>query len=801
MKKCLLGSVLWCELGVAVALAAVPPADVVVSRAEEVQAFNVGDALVFDGQTLKVLTSFSTERDIWLESQANIEVGSGVRFELAGEVAARAQSNVKLHKWGPGTLRVAGENGYHGITLLREGVLNVARGAALGDHFYVVEQFAGTELQMDDGASLQNFIQIRPSTLEQALPGLDGVAQWRVDKGTAVFQREVNSRVPIRKVGAGTLRLQDMVMGSPELLVQQGALAIDSSTDARVTVATGARVEGSGELGRLSVLEGGVAAPGSRDAVGSMIVWGDARFASDSTYHVNAHADGRADMLWVGGVATLDGRVQAQAADGDWADESRYRILRAEGGLGDSRFSQVETDLAFLDPALEYDANTVYLSLRRNDKQPGDLGETPEEQDVGDAITPPSRPRNPPTRPPQPPNPETPKPDPKPDPDPKPQPESKPAVSPNPPPATQTVTPSPLQDAIEGMSVTQVRSLLHQSRGDWHVSLRSFMLEDGRHVRQAVLDNGRDGWFQQAQVAGGWRSWGQAYASTGSRSAASGVQADRHHSRGLVLGLESTEGWRPGLVLAAQSAHLKRQQGEASARTRNLHIGLSARKELDAMQITAAVLRTWHRIDSQRRVLAGAVRESHRADFTGRSWQMMFEIVPALHRWLRPSVSSQHDPDSSANPAPGLLRHLRPYLRHEWMRLKLPAYQEGEGLSAHGVLPSRTHMHASTLGLRFGQGKPDATTPSWWEADLGWRHVWGDGRVHSTQYFLNGEGGAAAGRRFSSEGRPLSRDAFRLSLEAGVAPGRDSRMALRYAGLYGGGYRDHTAWLDVRWTF
>ena len=799
MKKCLIGSVLCFDLGVSLAMAARLP-DVVVRGLEDVQAFDVAEPLVFDGQALKVWTSFSTDRDIWLESQANIEVGSGVRFELAGEVGAKPQSNVRLQKWGAGTLRMTGANGYHGITLLREGVLNVGRGAALGDRFYVVEQFAGTELRMDDGASLENFIQIRPSTTEQALPGLDGVAQWRVDKGKATFQREVNSRIPIRKTGAGTLSLLDVVMGSPEITVQQGALAVESSTTARVTVVSGARLEGSGELGQLQVLEGGMAAPGGRDAIGSLSVWGDARFDAGSVYHVNAQADGRADLLWVGGEAMLDGRVQAQAEDGNWADESRYRILRADGGLGDSRFAQVETDLAFLDPTLEYDANTVYLSLRRNDKQPGDHGETPEDEEVGDAITPPRRPRNPPTRPPKPvrpvqpetPQPETPKPTlpehpvtpetPVTPPEPTPLPdrvEAAPApATPIPaPPAPPAIPSSPLQEAMEGMSVAQVRSLLRQSAGDWHASIRSFMLEDGRHVRQAVLNNGRDGFAQQAHSSGSWRSWGQAYASTGSRSAASGVQADRHNSRGLVLGLESTQGWQPGLVLATQSAHLKRQHGQASARTRNWHVGLTARKELDAMQITAAVLRTWHRIDSQRRVSAGPLRENHRASLSGHSWQMMFEIVPALHSLFRP------------------------YLRHEWMRMKLPAYQESGGLSAHGILPSRSAMHASTSGLRLGQGMQSAHMPSWWEADLGWRHIWGDGRVHSTQYFLNGEGGAVNGRRFSSEGRPLSRDAFSLSLGAGVAPGRNARLSLRYAGLYGGGYRDHTAWADLRWAF
>src|SRR5690606_20125921 len=106
-----------------------------------------------------------------------------------------------------------------------------------------------------------------------------------------------------------------------------------------------------------------------------------------------------------------------------------------------------------------------------------------------------------------------------------------------------------------GVSVAQMRSLLRQSAGDWHASVRSFMLEDGRHVRQAVLNSSRRPWGQESHRPSGLRTWAQAYASTGSRSADAGAQGDRHNSRGIVLGLDTDyrAGWRPGLVLAAQS--------------------------------------------------------------------------------------------------------------------------------------------------------------------------------------------------------------------------------------------------------
>src|SRR5690606_30221576 len=130
--------------------------------------FSVDEPFIFDGQTLKVSTSFATDRDFWLESQAFVDVTPGVRFDLAGQISAAPQSEVQLHKSGQGALHVSGDNGYHGITFLREGVLHISGSTALGNRFYPVEQVVGTELSLDAGASLENFIQIRPARSGQA---------------------------------------------------------------------------------------------------------------------------------------------------------------------------------------------------------------------------------------------------------------------------------------------------------------------------------------------------------------------------------------------------------------------------------------------------------------------------------------------------------------------------------------------------------------------------------------------------------------------------------------------------------
>ena len=626
-----------CIWGVALILGAAqaaPPPDVVIASAAEAQAFSEAEPFVFAGQTLNVQSSFSTDRDIRLERFAPVIVGPGIRFELQGKVSSTGLPlGTPLEKQGPGTLVLAGSNSYRSNTVLREGVLHLKGASALGDSLYSLEQHGGTVLHLDPGARVHNFLQLvetRPG--DTALPGLEGVAQWQVDAGSATLHNNINALLPVRKTGAGTLRLGGIVQGHSSLHVEAGALAVDSVTAARVSIGGGARLEGQGELAHLRVHEGGMVAPGGRDRPGALSVWGNVVFEADSLFHVNADPDGDADLLQVGGQAVLDGRVLAQAGDGEWAGEHRYLILSADGGLDGTRFAGVNTDLAFLDPSLQYDERNVYLTLQRNDLQPGDVAETPDEKEVGDALAPPDRPRRPrPVRPPrkpipspetekpvvpdrevpgsQPPEPEQPAPE-------TPEPElpgrDLPDAEPTEPVMAQDAMPSlppgsevaqiqpltPLEEVMQGMSVKQLRSMLRQSSGSWHASVRSFLLEDSRHVRQAVLNSGRDAWeLRQYQVNGnahgvksrharavqpeqaaGWRGWVQTYSAHGQRQAVGSAPGDHHHSHGIVLGLDAAASrhWRLGLAMAAQQSKLKRSERQAEAKVDSLHAGLSA---------------------------------------------------------------------------------------------------------------------------------------------------------------------------------------------------------------------------------
>lgn len=860
------------------ALHAAPPPDVVIATGEDAQAFQVDTPFVFAGQSLLVHTSFAAGRPVELQRLAPVMVASGQRFELNGVVSSGAPPmGAVLEKRGTGTLVLAGENVYTSNTVLREGGLHLKGGSALGSAIYNLEQQAGTVLQLEPGARVPNLIQVAPLRPgDEPLPGLEEQAVWQVDAGLATLANNVNALIPVRKVGAGALRLTETVQSLTAVHVDAGALVVDGAVTARVEVGAGARLEGRGGMVAMDLGSGAMVAPAGREAAGTLEIWGDAVFAPGSLYHVNAQPEGQADLLQVMGAARLDGSVWAEAGAGEWAPDQRYLILSAGGGLGDTRFAGVQANLAFLDPELEYDADHVYLALRRNDLSLGDVGDTPDDREVGDVIDPPHPPAPQPPEPPAPPQPPAPPPpgdpvvppapaepaepvdppepaqpsepgdSPEPvepfepvDPAAPPGPSEPPVASgPTPPPyapapsespaASESADPppadtgdappppgraepaplNPLRDAMLGLSHEQARAALRGLTGSWHASLRSFMLNDTRYVRDAVLASapGQMLWSAYGVHTGneaglrhsGVRGWGQVYTAAGRRAAASGVFGDDHSSKGLVLGLDApvASNWRLGGVLAVQHARLSREGLSARASVESNYAGLSAYGDWNGWRVTMGLLHAWHRFDSRREARAGALRNVLSATYTGRSWQAVMELAPQLRKLRDWSGRLQWAGAAASLAGSG------PYLRHAWMRLQLPAYTESGGAAAHNVAASTTSMHATTLGWRYRHGFQWRGQAAAVLAEAGWRHVGAGARVTSTQRFFGGQQfDLPVSRQFVSSGLPLPRHALAVGLALHASPHRQATLAARYSGLFGAGMRDHAAWAELRWAF
>ena len=814
-------------------LADVPP-DVDIETAADAQAFIESAPFVFEGQRLNIHTGFSTDAAIQLQDTARIYVSEGARFELRGDITAVAPRMVAgLEKRGRGTLALYGNNHYTDVTGLREGILEAGGSSAFGEPIYTLHQHAGTALHLADGARVFNTVQVQPAMPgDIPLPGLDGKVEWRVRSGEARVSgpTTVAGAVGVHKTGAGTLRLTNTLIGHAPFRVDEGALAVEQNLSAYVEVASAARLEGTGLVFDLRVLDGGMVAPGGLDAAGALSVVDGLRFEPEALYHVNAYANGEADLLHTWGEARLGGEVRVLAAAGEWSPEQHYTILSAAGGLNDTRFAQASTNLAFLEPELSYDSNHVYLTLQRNDLDIGDVGDTEDDRDVGDVIDPPRDPDPDPSDPPGPPVPPTP---PKPVDPPGPSGPDVPPVNPEPPgpsdppgpadppeppeppkPTPEGPTPSspddpapdpapddsaleendtpgtppltPLQEEILTMDVDQARTALKQLSGSWHASLRSFLMEDGRYVREAVLNNAHG--IQEPGRTGA-RSWAQVYGANGRRGSRLGVAGDRHDTQGVVFGLNAPviRVWRLGGVLAGQQSRLRRDGRQASASVQSVYAGLTAQGDWDGMRVVTGLLHAWHRIESRRRLSAGQLQNTLSSTYAGRGLQVFTEILPQL-RSLRDWQRSLRGATTG------------PYLRYTWAMLKTPSFEEEGGLGAHDVQSARHSMHATTLGWRHSHEGSWNGRSYRLEADAGWRHVWHGEGVTSTQRF-RASADAPASDWFTSRGLPLLRNGASLGLGAGIALGKHASLTLRYSGQLGTGYRDHAGFANLRWSF
>lgn len=187
-----------------------------------------------------------------------------------------------------------------------------------------------------------------------------------------------------QRLGAGWLALSgDSSLFDGSTLVEGGGLFVSGALGGEIHVGTGGAVAGTGRLGDL-VVDGGVLAPGA--SIGTLTV-DNLTLRGDAVYEVEVDPAGSAaDLIAASGAVTIEGGlVRHVGYVGDYGPASRYTIITAGGGVT-GRFDGVESDFAFLDALLGYDAGAVYLTLERNDIAFPDVAETSNQAAVGTAV-------------------------------------------------------------------------------------------------------------------------------------------------------------------------------------------------------------------------------------------------------------------------------------------------------------------------------------------------------------------------------------------------------------------------------
>lgn len=244
--------------------------------------------------------------------QASGSLGTGV-VENAGTLAINRSDAVtlanvisgagRLQHNGAGTTTLTGANTFSGGVGVNAGTLAVSNLASLGTGAVTVA--SGGTLQVTNAADVTFGL------------GLSGA-------GT------------LRKLGAGVLTFASPAsIGT--LAVDSGVARINSTLTGSVTVASGARVDGSGTIAG-SVTNAGTFAPGV--GLGGLTITGNYTQTAGGILEIDYSASGaNIDLLTVNGAATLGGTVRFIASDSSEASGGTF--LRATGGVTGA-FSNVE---------------------------------------------------------------------------------------------------------------------------------------------------------------------------------------------------------------------------------------------------------------------------------------------------------------------------------------------------------------------------------------------------------------------------------------------------------------------------
>ncbi len=651
-----------------------------------------GTAITFLGGALRFGASFSTDRTVLLIGDGTID-SNGYDATLSGGVYGGGD----LIKTGAGTLTLTGTNAYRN-TIVAAGTL-VGNAASISGN---VTTNGMVVFDQRDDASIAS-----------------------VFAGTGRFA----------KAGGGALELTGDSSGfSGSTTVSAGTLVVNGALGGALEVEAGARLQGSGTVGSTTIQSGATIAPGN--SIGTLTVAGDITFAAGSTYEVEVSPDGRAsDLIRASGKARLSGgSVLHIGEDGTYWANQRYTILTASQGV-EGRFDEVSSRYLFLDPSLDYGADSVTLTLLRNDLAFAAIART----------------RN------------------------------------------QAQTALGLESLGEAnplwLSFTQLRDedaarqAYDSLSGEVHASAKTVLIEGSQMLRGAVSDRIRaafDGIGAPriatlayasskgaiaAAPAESFALWARGFGSWGQTRGDGNAAALTRSSNGLAAGFDiaaaqdARVGITAGYSRSTFAVARRMSRGEADT----YHLGLYGGARFDRWRLTGAISHAWHELLTRRSVSFPGFGEQLSSSHGARSLQAFGEIAYRVD--LGPAA-------------------FEPFANLAYVHLRSDAFTETGGVAALSARAQPSAVAFATLGLRTQMRFDLGSLPARLDTTLGWRRAAGDITPLSLQGF-------AGGSPFSIAGVPIARDALVVGagLSLTVAPGAE--LALSYDGQLAARATDH----------
>ncbi|WP_141984917.1 autotransporter domain-containing protein [Bordetella hinzii] len=645
-----------------------------------------------------------------------------------------------------GTLVLAGANDYAGGTRISGGVLAVSREANLGSGGLTLN--GGTLRIADAGYAVSaRAIEVQAAGGALDLPH-DFTLQGALSGSGALIKR-----------GAGLLTLtadSSAYRGAATLAAGGLWLGDAARLGGTLTARDGTLLGGTGTLGSTTVQAGAVHSPGS--PIGTQTIVGD--YVNRGTLRIDATPSDHDRLAVSGGVdiagATLDLRLSPDDA-ASWKPRTGPYTLIAKQSPGAvvGEFARLNNPLLFMNASVDTrggDGNDVTLTLQRNDLSLASLALTANQRAVAGSI-------------------------------------------------------EGLPDSHEVwrtvMLSTDAAALgqaLSQLSGDTHAGVVSALRATGpapaaQNGLAALRGNLAAPMAPGAPTAAAGASdapaapaalptrataplWAQVSGDWMRLASDGNTAAIQQSSTNLSLGGDAAVGggWRLGGAFGYTNARISGQDRAASAKTDSYTATLYGGKAFalgqGKLNVLAGAAYSWHDIDSRRQVRYGSLDQTLKADYGASSTQLFAEVGYALPLGAQASIE--------------------PFAGLSWNNLRMRGFAESGGSAALSGQAQSDNTTSTLAGLRGQWQLPDSAIAL--RGLLGWRHAYGTLRPSSTLAFDQGPA-------FSVAGAPIARDAARVELGADLVVVRNMTAGLAYAGEFGGGNRQHTGTLNVRWQF